>query len=738
MSVVVYGRGYVAGRTTVRVGGTLVATEVRSQTQVRFTAPAHANGYVVIEIVTPAEKAYAELLYVPPPLDEIGIGHITTVAGIGKYLAEGRQARSAPVEPMDVAIAPDGALYLAEPQLGVVRRVRADGVIERVAGIGADYAGQDIGEGGPARDATLVFPVSIAFGPDGALYVADTFNHRIRRVGSDGLIHTVAGSGPNGSCCLGEFGGDGGPAIAAKLNQPNQVRFDGAGNMYILDALNARIRKVATNGIITTVAGSGVRGFSGDGGPATSARFDTGPNGDTGALRVTSDGTIYLLDVNNRRLRRVDAVTGVITTIAGGGTAIEEGALATEAQLPARGFDVAADGSIYVSEFTRIRRIGTDGRMQTVFGTSVSRFSEDGVTASNGTLASLDRMVLRNNGQIVFIEFGSLRVREINATGRLVTLAGIGPAILGENGPAIATQISSGSQLALSAANELVFGGASRVRSLARDGTVRTIVGGGTPPAGPPPSPRPALGIPVDSNGLVFHPSGALFMTAYRDIGRLDPDGTYTTLCCRDYGFAGDGGLITHALIDNTAHMAIDSHGNLFFADTANHRIRRIDAQTSVITTVAGTAPPHPPNVLVQNPSSGDGGPATAAQLNAPNFIAIDGNDRLYIADTPGIRTIDANGTIRTTLPGCSGPMTRDTNGDILVYCNSMVMRIARSGAVSNVVTFGGPGVDDGGPAASAQLGFINGIAVDRDGNLFLFDNENRRIRAVRGAGVRP
>jgi sugar lactone lactonase YvrE len=371
-SVIVHGRGYVAGQTFMRIDGAAVAATVLSPTQLRFTAPAHANGYVPAEITTPSEKAYAELLYVPPSLAEINSGFITTVAGVGRYLAEGRLARAAPVEPQDIAIAPDETLYLAEPNLGVVRRVRADGVLERVAGIGADYAGENIGDGGPARDATLVFPVSVEFGPDGALYIADTFNNRIRRVGADGVIRTVAGSGPNGSCCLGEFGGDGGAAIAAKLNQPNQVRFDGAGNMYILDALNARIRRVDTGGVIATVAGNGQRGFSGDGGPATAARFDTGPNGDTGAMRVAPDGTIYLLDVNNARLRRIDAASGIITTIAGGGTRTDDGALATEGQIFARGFALAPDGSILLAEFTRIRRITPDGRMQTVFGSATS------------------------------------------------------------------------------------------------------------------------------------------------------------------------------------------------------------------------------------------------------------------------------------------------------------------------------------------------------------------------------
>jgi hypothetical protein len=341
-------------------------------------------------------------------------------------------------------------------------------------------------------------------------------------------------------------------------------------------------------------------------------------------------------------------------------------------------------------------------------------------------------MTVRSTGEPVFIEFGSLRVRQIDASGRLSTLAGIGPGLLGENGPATATAIFAGTQLAMTAAGEVLFGG-GRIRAIGRDGMVRTIAGGGTIPQGPPPSPRPALGMPADANGIAVAPSGTIFVTSYREIGRIDPDGIYTSLCCRDFGFGGDGGPAADALIDNSAHLALDSHGNLFLADTFNHRIRRIDAQTGIITTVAGVAPPHPPNVIVQNPSSGDGGPAASAQFNAPNFIAIDGNDRLYIADTNRIRRVDADGIIRVAVQDCSGPMTRALNGDILVYCGRLV-RIFKSGGATNIATFGGHGFSgDGGRASDAKLGFVSGITTDSDGNVYLFDHENRRIRAVRG-----
>ena len=605
----------------------------------------------------------------------------------------------------------------------------------RFAGAGVDYAGEDIGDGGSARDAALVYPGSVTVRPDG-VYIADTFNHRVRRVGTDGVITTVAGSGPNGTCCLATYGGDGGPALEAKLNQPNQVRFDGAGNLYILDAGNYRIRRVTADGIIRTVAGNGQRGFSGDGGPALEASFDIGPNGDTGSMEVLSDGTIYLMDIDNRRLRRIDGVTGIVTTVAGGGSSLDDEVPATEAFLNARGFAVADDGSILLSDYTRIRRVGIDGRIRTEFGAREAGFVEDGATSVTGRLTGLDRLHLRPTGEIVFVEGGSQRLREIDRSGRLRTLAGIGPRSLGENGHAVGAALPSvGSQLAISPAGEVVLGGATRVRAIRHDGVLETILGGGFPPAGRPPSPRPALGIPFDAQGLAWDRNGSLFATAYRDLGRLDPDGTFTTLCCDDYGFAGDGGPLAEARFDNTIHLAFDSAGNLFIADAFNHRVRRVDASTGIVSTVAGKAPPHPPNVIVSNPSSGDGGLATDAELSAPNFIAVDGQDRLYIADAPGIRRVDADGRIRSVLPGCSGPMAPDGGGAILVACNSEVRRISSSGGVKTLVRFGGNGFGgDGGPAEEALIGFIAGIVSDEEGNLYLFDATNRRIRAVRAA----
>jgi sugar lactone lactonase YvrE len=234
-------------------------------------------------------------------------GVITTLAGNGSrgYSGDGGPATQAQLNgPWDVDVGRDGAIYIADTGNHRIRRVDISGRISTVAGNGTPgFAGDD----GAAIQAQLTAPRDVAVGPDGALYIADGQNHRIRRVDISGRISTVAGNGTPG------FAGDGGPAIQAELNTPHGVDVDTDGNIYIADLYNNRIRKVDRNGNITTVAGTGAYGFSGDDGQATNAQLAY-PR----AVAVYTDGTFYIADINNNRIRKVDS-NGTITTIAGGG-----------------------------------------------------------------------------------------------------------------------------------------------------------------------------------------------------------------------------------------------------------------------------------------------------------------------------------------------------------------------------------------------------------------------------------
>ena len=278
-------------------------------------------------------------------------GRITTVAGkdTAGYSGDGGPAAQASLnEPRGCAAGADGSLYIADSMNNRIAKVDAAGVITTVAGNGTTgYSG----DGGPAVEARLQHPYGMAVGADGSLYIADTKNHCIRKVDRAGIISTVAGRTGRG-----RYYGDGGPASEARLNEPYGVTVDADGSLYIADTLNHRIRKIDPDGIIATVAGDGVRRYGGDGGPAVKA----GLNSPT-AVAVGADGSLYIADMNNRRLRKVDP-DGVITTVAGTGGAGSwgDGGAATGAAVGRpRGVAMGADGSLYFAdaENHRIRKI---------------------------------------------------------------------------------------------------------------------------------------------------------------------------------------------------------------------------------------------------------------------------------------------------------------------------------------------------------------------------------------------
>ncbi len=741
-TVVIRGSGFVpAGTgtpgTRVLFGTTeAAAIQVVSTTDLRVTTPEHANGFVAVAVTTSAGTAVAEFLFVPPTLASLTRGEITTVAGIGKFLAEGRLARDAPVGAADVMVDSAGDVYLSESDYGVIRRIGADGIIRRHAGIGADYAAGDIGDGGPATDATLVFPKGVAVGPDGHIYIADAFNHRIRRIDrSTGTISTVAGSGPVGSCCDGSFAGDGGPALAARFNQPNQVAWDPAGNLYVLDTINHRVRRVATDGTVSTVAGTGVSGIEGDGGQATQAQIHVSANADSGSMKIDRQGNIYLTETNHQRIRKIEAATGIIRTVVGGGTEDGDGVAGTQASVFPRGIALDSADRLLFSDSTRIRRLESDGTVSTIFGTREAGFSPDGTGPGEGRLTSVDRFTVDGADSIVFIEAGSGRVRRIDAhTRQLSTLAGIGPALFGENGPGIAAELINPRQLAVMADDSIIIGGNTILRRLRPDGVLMSIGGGGIIPQGQPPGVRPAVGTPMDAFGVAIDVAGTIFTAGENEFGRIRPDGVYVRDSNGQYGFTGDGGLAQFASVDTPASVILDAAGNRYIADTYNHRIRRVDAITGIITTVAGNAAPHPPTVLYPEISSGDGGPATEAHLPVPNFIVFNAAGDLIVADTDRLRRIDDQGIISTHVSGVSGPFARDAKGTVYCFSSGQLLRIDGRERTTLLATVGGGEIaGDGKPAAQAQIGFVGGMAIDSHGNVFLADSGNRRVRAIKG-----
>jgi sugar lactone lactonase YvrE len=299
---------------------------------------------------------------------KVTAGIVSTIAGTGNpgYSGDGAAAAQATLNtPYGVALDGAGNLYIADAGNNVVRRIDAvSQIITTVAGNGAKGSATVVGDGGPAIAANLNTPRGVTLDPLGNLYIADTFNHRVRKVSAlngqisaASIINTIAGTGFQYSDGKGAYSGDGGAATAAELNYPYAVAFDPAGNIYIPDSANNRIRMVnAGTAIISTFAGSSQMGYSGDGGAATAATLDA-PSGVT----VDAAGNVYLADTQNRSIRKVNAVTGNISTLAanGKGEYIFNGNLYSVELYGPVGITLDGNGDLFVADslYMRIREV---------------------------------------------------------------------------------------------------------------------------------------------------------------------------------------------------------------------------------------------------------------------------------------------------------------------------------------------------------------------------------------------
>ncbi|MGW3561216.1 NHL domain-containing protein [Streptomyces sp. NPDC000963] len=320
-------------------------------------------------------------------------------------------------------------------------------LIRTVAGSGT--AGFKEEDGELAVSAQLNRPYGVAVDSAGVLYFSDHLNHRVRRVTADGKISTVAGSK------AGAYKGDNGPAISAQLNSPREIAVDGADNLYIADDANHRIRRITPDGTISTVAGTGSPGFSGDGGPATSARLQR-PIG----VAVDSTGNLYLTEYGSHRVRKV-TTDGKIGTIAGNGTAgsTGDGGPATSARLNTPyGMALDADDNLYIAEYNgyRIRKITPDGTISTVVGKGTQGTGGDGGPATSAQLHNPIGVVVDSTGSLYISEYNTHRVRKVAPDGTISTLAGTGTAGPGgDDGPATTAQMKNPFGLAVDGVDTL-------------------------------------------------------------------------------------------------------------------------------------------------------------------------------------------------------------------------------------------------------------------------------------------
>lgn len=375
------------------------------------------SDYGTYRLVIDPSKAEGHLEPVPAgiPFAVSGLS-VETFAGTGNYGIGGdggHALRARLANPTDIAVSPSGDVLIADTENHRIRRVNSSGIIVTVAGSGSPGFS---GDSGRAARAQLREPRGIAIGPNGDIYFADTGNHRIRVIQPDGTIDTVAGSHRSG------FGGDGGPATDARLEDPSAVAVDRHGNLYIADTGNNRIRKV-TPAYISTIAGTGRLGYGGDGGSASRAPLRR-PKG----VAVDRAGNVYIADTGNHRIRRIDR-DGIISTLAGTGVPgfgyDRQPALSAQFNSP-QGLALAPDGSLYVADTSndtvrQVTRFGTvvtvvDGRVDSNLGFHLASLSDGAfvtVVGGGGELDSPTGVAFDTDGRLLVANSGNRRVQRL-------------------------------------------------------------------------------------------------------------------------------------------------------------------------------------------------------------------------------------------------------------------------------------------------------------------------------------
>jgi sugar lactone lactonase YvrE len=542
-----------------------------------------------------------------------------------------------------------GNLYIAEN--GQVRKLDTDGIISTVAGAFI-HQGAPLRDGGPATEAQIS-PEDVAVDAAGNLYIADYFNHRIRKVDTAGIISTVAGNGSAG------FSGDGGPATAAQIGRPAGVAVDSQGNLYIADNENYRVRKVDGAGTITTFAGTGTKGTSGDGGPASAARL-----ADPRDIALDRDGNVYIADTYGYRMRKVDT-SGMISTFAGNGQYGNggDGGPATAAQVLA--FDVTFDGAgnLYFADswLDKVRRIDSQGVVTTVAGNGFTHFRGDGGPALDAQVHGIQRLAIDPvSGRLAFADSGSRRVRTIDTAGVVSTIY---------IGPSFDFWLFSG--LAYDPSGNLYVGESGRIRRIDRNGTVTVVAGTGE--SGFSGDGGLATDAKINlASSLTFDSAGNLYFNDMHNerIRKISTLGIISTVAGSGIeGFSGDGGPATAAGIWPWygADVIVDDVGNLYLADSYNDRVRKVDPSGTITSVGAG-------------------------EVDFPTGMALDGAGNLFVASA-------SDHKVRRMTPG------------------GVWSTVAGNGSYG----FGGEG-GPATSAELALIGFGMGgdVAVDQDGTLFI------------------
>jgi uncharacterized protein (TIGR03437 family) len=624
-----------------------------------------------------------------------------------------------------LAVDADGNLFFGSGNT-VFRLDAHSGLVSPIAGNGTPgYSGDN----GPAINAQLNSPAGIAVDSAGNLYIADAGNNRVRRV-FQGVIETFAGTGPAGQQFF-NFSGDDGPATNALLSAPLGVAVSSAGDVFIADWANGRIRKVS-NGVISTVA----------------------MVADPKALAVDSSGHLYIANTLYDEILKLSNGTSAI--FAGvGSNLVDNGPF--PCKFPYQlyypgGIAVDSAGSVYISDTVnqRVRKV-SNGAITTIAGLGSAGFSGDNGSAISAQMDFPGSLAVDSAGNVFIADSENYRIRKVS-NGTITSVVGGGSIVMGsagfsgDGGSPVNAQLNGPAGIATDGAANLFIAdtGNNRIREVS-NGVITGVAGSGNNPFGgfsgdngPATSAELKLpfGVAVDSIGNLYVADSS------NNRVRKVSNGVITTEAGNGtFGFGGDNGPATNAQLYAPMGVAVDSVGSLYIADTQNNRIRKVS--NGVITTVAGNGAPG---------FSGDSGPGAGAQLCFPEGVAVDIADNLYIADSCNGRIRKVSGGIITTIVGNGTPSFGGDNGPAISAQLSGPVSIALDPAgnlyiadtynnrirkVSNgvITTIAGNGTQsfggDNGPALLGQLDQPFGIAVDSSGNVYFTDGANSRVRVL-------
>jgi len=639
------------------------------------------------------------------------------------------------------------------------------------------FAGRSPYERTPAQSALISSPWPIARSSTGTIYFSgDSEVYRYDPSSRD--ITRVAGNGSFG------YGGDGGNATTAKIRRAGGLAVDTGGNLYIADLIDNRVRRVTPEGIISTVAGTGVMGYSGNGGPATKAMLSY-----PYYLALNDAGALFIADYGNGVVRKVEngVITSLPQTLGSLPLAIAldhhgdlyfiddtfsvypndaimkltpSGVLSLVAVLDtngnAEGLTLDGAGNLYTTDFfaQHVLRVAGNGTIAVVAGSGTAGFSPDGTLASSAALSEPSDVVASPDGVLYFTEYLNRRVREFKPGGRLATLVGAG---VGDGGPARDTTFNELDwRIAVDLVGDVYIADYDRIRKIVPNDSISTVAGGAGEGSGGDGGPATSAGL--RAAGVAVDIAGDIFIADRANdlIRKVDASGTITTIAGTGvFGYSGDNGSAVLAAIQTPYVVAVDHAGNVYLGgdcDSTNCSgrpglplIRRIDA-TGIITTYAG------------NPLfgfCGDGGPANQACLNYPAGFSTDANGNLFIADTLNnrIRKVDIKGIITTVAgngaPGFNGDdqpaldaslyeptaVVADSVGNLYIadYGNNRIRKVSKAGIISTIAGTGLPGLKgDGGPAALSELRGPLTLALEGDSTLYIGDSENYRLRRIR------